>query len=67
MGVQIFESEEVMDDAFEGMMESEQDKARLREEIKHAEYEVENRHDDLVNAKDELADLQKQLEELEDS
>lgn len=67
MGIQVFESEEDMDDAFEDMMEAEQEKARLRELIEEAEYEVECRQADLDTAKEELAGLEKQLSDLDAS
>jgi chromosome segregation ATPase len=67
MGITHYESQEEMDDAFEDMMENEQEKARLREEIEHAEHEVESRHDDWVSANEELAELRKELEQLEAS
>lgn len=67
MGIQVFESEEAMEDAFEDMMEREQDKARLAEEIEHMEYEIERRYEDWIDAKNDLEQLQKQLDELEAS
>jgi hypothetical protein len=59
-----YETQEDMDDAFESMMEKEQDKARLREQIEEARGEVESRYEDLISAKEELADLEKQLLEM---
>jgi hypothetical protein len=62
--IDFYETQEDMDDAFESMMEKEQDKARLREQIEEARGEVESRYEDLISAKEELADLEKQLLEM---
>lgn len=67
MGIQVFESQEEMDDAFEDMMEAEQERARLREEIIQQGFRVEQAYEEWSDAKFELEELENALEALEDA
>jgi outer membrane protein TolC len=64
MGIQYFDSEQEMDDAFEATMENIQEERRIRYAIEQAEQRVEDALDELQCAEEELKELQEQLEEL---
>ena len=64
MGVTTYESEEDMDDAFEGMMERETEKARLREMSYTLESNVEYQKGQLAEAERELEETLEELERL---
>ncbi len=66
MGIKIYNSEEEMEQAFEDMMETEQEKVWLKEEIEHKEWEMETARIEHDNRKDELTELLRQLRELEE-
>ena len=61
MAIAEYNSEEEMDDTFEEMMEFEQDKARLREEIEELEYKVISLDSELLDAKEELEIAEQKL------
>lgn len=65
MGVDYYETQEGMDDAFEDLMDREQDKARLREEILMQESTVEDLEAQVVDARGDLKSLQEELDNLE--
>lgn len=67
MNIRVFSSQEEMDDDFEEMMEKEQEKAYLEERINQQRYEIESCQEALIQAKEEMDALEKQLEELRDN
>lgn len=60
MGVQHFETQEDMDDAFEEIMEREEAKTRLRHEIEEMENEIESLKDELREKEEELKELEEE-------
>lgn len=65
MSIEHYETQEDMDDSFEDMMGREEDKARLRQQIQDQYNEVEHCQERLDEAKEELADLEREFQELE--
>lgn len=64
MGIQEFDTEEEMDDAYEANMERMQEEARLKDAICEAEYRVGVAHEEWMGAEAELKDLRDQLDAL---
>lgn len=64
MGIQYFDSEQEMDDAFEAGMEAAQEEHRLKNAIAEAEQRVADARDELQSAEEELNELHEQLNEL---
>lgn len=60
-----FDTQEDMDDHFEDMMESETEKARLEDRISEQEIYIDNLLSDLKAARKELADMQEELDDLQ--
>jgi hypothetical protein len=64
MGIQEFDTEEELEDAFEENMERMQEEARLKDAICEAEYRVGVARDEWMAAEEELKDLRDQLDAL---
>ena len=65
MTIEMYNTQEELGDAFEERMEALEDIARLQEEIIEQEIRADRIYDEWIDAKEGLAYLQGQLEELE--
>lgn len=64
MGIKHYNSQEGLDDSFEDMMEHEEKKVRLQEEIVELEHKVDMAKEELKEAEERLKTAQKELLDL---
>lgn len=63
MSIKEFDTEDEMDDAFEFIMEWEEHRVSLENDIEHCERRISRLEDDLCHAKEELKEVEAELQE----